>query len=739
MALTRYKFFSALLLIFTALNAQADLGFSFSSYGDTKCTYRLNEFSYNVQVQWDTTSNFDSENLKTKNLTFWYDTIEGLKLGKTYAFRARYIKGPNSFGPWTTQHNYSTTNYPFALLFGLDYLATNTSPKYTYSASSAVRTEIEVDSTPNFNSVNLKKYIFNPSIYTHDFKWVNNNEVFYLKTRVMSETDTLEWLVQKVTNKFSPRANFYTYQCVNGETKCQLSVSNFIQGSDSFKNRFIVLSKNGTDTITDNFFNREFWLNFNDSVQLITNVNFYKNDETYFYNDSITYYLNIQNYKPNLRLTGNPNTPFQITNLFCEASVEIELFEDSTLNNLLEIKTFFDTFNIRSILFNLEKWEPIVPQVFRYRVFNDSIVGEWLYYNNESFTPIIFYNSTSSDSLNANWTITKPLYSDSYDLIIELDKTNQFNSEKLKTFTIKDQSSFTLSSLLEPYTYARIKLKKGNIESNYSNVVRKQGVDNYIPGTSIKADVPTLTFYRGSYVQLDGFEVRLYHQKDSLIVPNMLTIQLSQTPFQVGNTVYFKNKRYTEIDTSEWSPIRFAVIKNPNKTCLHPVVQRLFTKDSIKISWNTPDVDNNEGYYFLFGPNPGEIYGYESIDSSTNRISKSLADYPSDWYFAVISKCNFYRPGKGISTPWQSFSPSITKISSFKNKQLISYEQHGQVLTNHSDKDIDALCYAINGQLIKTLKLQAKGSSALLGMNPGAYIIVVRNNSSFKTLKLIIP
>ena len=742
-----YVLFVCVFLL-TNKTAKAQPSLYFTSQGSLKVGLSFSQVSGLIQYQYDSVSNYSSPQFRSKIINVGYDSVSGLSFEKQYFFRCRYV---NANGDPTSnwyQTTYATAAYPLIELFKQNTSkAILNKPIYKYSHWFSTYFELWYDTVPGFNSSQLKKYSSNTLYSLHNIALIKNKKEYYLRARVIDGSNSLPWKTIHVRNDFKPTVSLTSNGgCTDTSIAYYLYFSNYVYDAVTFSNKTYV--KYGS--FRDSFTNYSYGINI--QIKDTNAVYFYS--KTYVqYDSAVLNYNDTQVYRNLLGASGQINYLFRsmpknaiyFTGASCNTKIELELYSDSTLGNLLNTQTKINGKIPTEIWFETN-WDYFKNNVLRYRSIRFGTKSEWTYIYPRNYAPSINHPiQAATDTTTSKWTVYREFLFPGKKLEVLLDVNSNFNSPKLKSYTINDSSEFYLESLFDSYNYVKCRITDGVTKTNWSKIASKPFTAAPLNNVTLSITHPTGNLYTYPSSRLNGVQVKMGTDSNNLRynvidVPNMF---MDTFDFVSNDKVYFKLRRYTGIDTSIWSKMSSFVYKANSNICMSPVIVyngNRFGKDTFDIRWKERDPGNSIGNYLYFAksPTPGSIGGIIEIPKGINFINLRRRDYPVDWYYAVYPKCGFNKTYSQIATKWFPLNPLVSIDNEEESIIQVYYNYEQKTLLSNTDFEQEFEVYDLNGKTIRQGLISKDAPVDLSMLGNGIYIVKLTAQNNCQTFKIVV-
>lgn len=733
-----------LLLSTSSFIASSQVFITFPTLGPSNPELRFSSNNYWIEYQFDTTSDFNSYLFRTKICPGKStDTVMRLKLGRTYYFRSRQIEtnGTPINNWWNTQ--YSTANYPLSNFFTskqeVNYI-TYPLHKFTYAYTN--KAEFWYDIRADFKSPYLVKTTINNNpnpILLPTFKY----DTLYIRSKVYDVYDSLPWKTAILVRDYRPDAYISPNSPCNDSSK--FYVDYFYNFNSTFKNntwKSYISYGNYRDSSINSNYMKSFVLTDNQPVRIISQGQFSEDtfsgsftDTTYLndplrLNSPLSYYIFTT---PGIRIRIHPNV--------CNTGIELELHSDSTYTNLLSKQYKNNTTSGNPLLFSTS-WDFYNAYALRYRIIRCGIKGAWFNIPKDAYYPSISHTIQKDvDSSNSTWTINHSNVLTGKTLEVELDINSQFNSQKKKTYRIRDTSVFYLESLFGRINFVRCRIIDGPQSSHWSNVTYKGFTQNSITTAYSLFTQPQYTV-TPNVPGFNGFQMLFGHKSNQLkySIKN-LPLQTPDTfDFVDGDTVYYKLRRYTPIDTSSWGAIIKGIYIGRSGVCFTPFI--LYNGyqnqlDTFHIRWKEKNPKYAQGYQMIFGPAKNNYKGIIDLPKTQFEYTINRQQFPANWYFSVYPACSSPNTYSGLTQDWYPLNGQNTTISEI-NSNLVFYSQASNSIINNSEDAFQFNLYDNLGRLINSGTIDPNATILLQTIDPGVYHLELRQGMNQLQQKILI-
>ena len=733
-----------------ALQIHAQPQIYFSSLGTTKVSLRFSSINYRIEYQLDSVSTYNSPQFRRKFVSAWNDTVMGLVLNTEYFFRSRFVDGTGSpVSGWSGTY-YKTASYPLPDLFRqTTATAVLSTPTYKYAHYTETYFELWYDTVPGFNSSQLRKISGNTLYAIYKLGLIQNHKSYYLRARVVDGSESLPWKTIHVVNRFRPNIKLQPNSgCTDTSIAYYISFSNYIYDAVSFSNKTYVRRGNLTDSFSSNSFGFNLQVQDTNSVRIYTITDIRYDSATLKYIDTLVYgNLLGSTGQVNYYFTSNPLNAINFSGNSCNTTIELELYEDSSLSNLLSTKT--NTNGKTNGDISIESgWDFFKQNVMRFRSVRFGYKSEWRYIYPKDFTPRIGHSSFPGvDSTTSKWTIYRYYTFPGKKLEVLLDINPSFNSPKRKQYLINDSSEFYLESLFGHYNYVKCRITDGTQFSNWSNTVSKAFTTAPLNGITVGITHPNGNLYVYPYAGLNGVHLQL--GKDPLKLKYNLDKVDNYFPdtfdFVKDDQVFFRARRFTPIDTSVWSKVQSFVYKTNQAICMSPKITyngNRFGKDTFDIRWIERDPAVSTGYHLYLAKSPAafSIEGIIELPAGSTSANIRRRDFPKSWYFAVYPRCistKYYSP---LGAVWYPLDPLVSVYSAGSDETIqVFYNSSRNALECEADFAFDCSVYDLSGRLVTEQVLDTASPLNLPSLNSGIYYAKLCNGNTCYTLKFFVP
>jgi hypothetical protein len=698
------------------------------------------EYEFDTSIYYDSPIKRKKKNLIAKN----NDTIRNLNLATTYYFRARFINNQGvATSNWTNGVSYRTADHPFYkennFAYNGEYYIMK-KPFYEFYSPFDVYTDYWIDTTENFNSANLVKYSTSNLQRTIKIKLIENRKFYYIRSRVVDGPKSLNWKTIKVYSDFKPIIYSNFQSCNDTSITWSLNYNNFYYNVSSFSNKSYVVYGNQKDSFTVNNYTHLFNTNKNLDLKIysISKVVFEASTKTYY---DTTIFKNLLVEKPlNYSFVENNGLSIQLSGLRCNVTMELELYKDSTLTTLInkQIKSY-DKSNI-SVIFNTD-WDYFLNNTLRYRYTIYGVVSQWFYVENKNIRQHLYISPNVVNDTNFSfWTAQKNLFFKNKTAEIEVDVDNRFNSPKLKKLYQNDSSIILANCIFGKENYVRCRVTDGIKYTPWSNIIKKN-FSNLLNGT-MSYYGHSLRF-NTSQRQYEGVEVQFGPNTNNLKHSFIGSSTIDTFKFKHGDTIFYRARRYTKIDTSDWSSIKKYKYVINDQDCVDPIITyngNSINKDTFNIFWLEKKTLNPYGYYLYFSKNPNDIDGIIEIDKSQNRYLINKKNFPSSWFFTLSSVCKQSNTIPPFNSKWYPLNSYQQLGIESKDKLELEffYSQGYQSIVNNSDIKWNIIVFDNFGRTMSSGIIEAKFPYDLKTLSPGVYYANFTQNNIVKHLKFIV-
>jgi hypothetical protein len=741
------KNFVFLFLVIGFTNSiDADVSISFVQKGTTIVDVKFSNKDFWIETQFDTSLNFNSPVFRKKISPFVLnDTIMGLKLGRTYRFRTRQIFPNGTIQSDWTYANYNTSNYPFSQYINSDkpinYITT---PFHQFTYVYQPLTEFWYDTSPKFNSSRLFKTTRSSNLTPIDIPLYKNHDTIYIRARVSDQTDSLPWKSAMLVTKFkSPIA-------ITGYIPCNDSTTFYVEMISSFRSTFPTLSSksyiyyNGTLDSSIDYIYRLYGLKNNDPIKIFNKLSYTDGTISDFYYDTIEFNDPLNLTKPlKYVMSYSPTKTIGIFPNACNTGIELELHADTFYNNIIQSQ-YKNNKTSESALFFNTNWDVLSGNALRYRIIRTGIKGPWFNIPN-IYTPVISYAIPipGDDTSHSEWIIKRDNYQTGKKLEVELDINVEFNSKKKKTYHFNDSGNFRVESMFGRSNYVRCRISDGSFTSKWSNTVYKNFVYEFGQINTLFSQ-PNWYSIPVNQSLYSGLEMIFGHTPQ-----NLSTFKLSPEiaftdtfDYTTGDTVYFKLRRKTPIDTSEWSQVLKSVYKGSSTICFTPKMKYCGTAnglDTFHIKWLDKNPDYSNGMQIVFGPRKNQFKGIIEVPKGISSYVINRKQFPANWVFALYPVCKSPNIYSSVKPEWNSLNGE--KISSLNDElaeKNIVYSYERGALINLTETTFQYKIHDITGRLMDQGSLYASGIKEITGLSQGIYIITITNTYNLSYSKSII-
>jgi hypothetical protein len=728
--------------------AKAQPNFYFNAQGSINLSFRMLPASNLIQYQYDSVSTYNSPQFRSKIVNTGYDSISGLSFEKQYFFRCRYVNANGDPTSNWSQTTYNTATYPLEVLFKqTTSKAILSVPIYRFLNRYSCFFELWYDTVASFNSSQLKKISTNTLYTYHKIGLIKNKKEYYLRARVVDGSSALPWKTIHVQNDFKPTVSLTSNGgCTDTSIAYFLIFSNYFSDAVSFSNKTYVQYGSHKDSFTSNSYG------VNIQIKDTNSIYFYCKTKVQYDSAEINY-TDTQAFRNLLSASGQisylfrsmPQNAIYFMGASCNTNIELELYSDSTLMTLLKAQTKSNGKINSAISFDTD-WDYFKKNVLRYRSIRFGVKSEWTYIYPRNYAPSINHPiQAATDTTTSKWTVYREFLFPGKKLEVLLDVNSNFNSPKLKSYTINDSSEFYLESLFDSYNYVKCRITDGVTKTNWSKIASKPFTAAPLNNVTLSITHPTGNLYTYPSSRLNGVQVKMGTDSNNLRynvidVPNMF---MDTFDFVSNDKVYFKLRRYTGIDTSIWSKMSSFVYKANSNICMSPVIVyngNRFGKDTFDIRWKERDPGNSIGNYLYFAksPTPGSIGGIIEIPKGINFINLRRRDYPIDWYYAVYPKCGFNKTYSQIATKWFPLNPLVSIDNEEESIIQVYYNYEQKTLLSNTDFEQEFEVYDLNGKTIRQGLISKDAPVDLSMLGNGIYIVKLTAQNNCQTFKIVV-
>ncbi|MCC6817763.1 MAG: T9SS type A sorting domain-containing protein, partial [Bacteroidia bacterium] len=672
----------------------------------------------------------------------WTDTVMGLKLGRNYNFRSRQIRSDGSAQSNWSGTIYTTAYYPLSNLYRSgQYSNIITSPINKITQAYYPETQIWFDVLPDFSSPNAIKTSRANSSTPVYIPLYTNHDTFYMRSKVVDKDDSLPWKTIQIITDFKPTISINSSNPCNDSSIYYISI--YYNMSSTFQNNNCISYieyNNKIDSNINRFYTKSIGITDNSPLRIRTNFQYSEGTVSNSFTDT-TFVLDPLNIsKPlNYSFQTIPNSIISFIPQSCNTGIELEHHTDTNYNSLISVQ-YKNNKTLGTLLQFNTNWDVFSGTALRYRILRAGIKGQWIKIPNGSYTPNIVYSSQIGiDTSYSNWTITRTNPYTGKNLEIELDISNQFNTSKIKRYLIKDSVNFKLESLFGKNNFVRCRLVSGTYKSQWSNTVSKHFSTGSLQSAYTIFTHPNWSYSLGIAQDYAGAEIQFGHSPTELNIQyNKLKTSIPDTfDYVDGDTVYFRIRRFTPIDTSNWSGLLKAVYKGSNSLCFTPKILHNGVGnnlDTFHLKWLDKNPNYSEGFQLMFGPKINEFKGFLDIPKGTNSIAINRKQYPSNWLFGLYPKCSITKSYSSLLPEWYALDGRNTAIEDNKwEAPLIYFNQELNAFTNNSEFDYTIQLYDQVGRLIFEGEILAFQNLTVGDLAQGIYHLSVINSLQTKT------
>lgn len=728
--------------------AKAQPNFYFNAQGSINLSFRMLPASSLIEYQYDSVSTYISPQFRSKIVNTGYDSISGLSFEKQYFFRCRYVNANgNPTSNWS-QTVYSTATYPLEELFKQNTpIVSLRTPTYKFLHRYTTYFELWYDTVPGFNSSQLKKYSSNTLYSYHKLGLIKNKKEYYLRARVFDGSESLSWKTIHVRNDFKTTVSLTSNGgCTDTSIAYYLYFYNYVSDAVSFSNKTYVKYGSFRDSFTGNSYGVNIQIKDTNAVYFYCKTNVQYDSLVLNYNDT-------QVYRNLLGSSGQisylfrsmPQNSIYFMGASCNTNIDLELYSDSTLITLLKTQTKSNGNTPAAITFDTD-WDFFKKNVLRYRSIRFGVKSPWTYIYPKDYIPNIEHPiQAAQDTTMSKWTIYRNYIFKGKKLEVLLDVNGNFNSPKLKSYTINDSSEFYLESLFDYYNYVKCRITDGVSKTNWSKIAAKPFTASPLNNITLNITHPTGNLYIYPFSRLNGVQVKMGTDSNNLRynvidVPNMF---MDTFDFVSNDKVYFKLRRYTGIDTSIWSKMSSFIYKTNSSICMSPVIVyngNRFGKDTFDLRWKDRDPSSSTGNYLYFakGPSPADIQGIIEIPKGVSFINLRRKDYPLNWYYAVYPKCAYNRAYSQVETKWYPLNPLVSLESLDDEYNPVFYNYDHKTLVSNSDTEQEFEVYDLNGKIIFQGIINDTAPVDLSMLGNGIYVVKLMTQNVCRTFKIVV-
>lgn len=726
-----------LMLSATALQAVEPVSASVQSYNGVApadIRYNFSGAAYRIQTYVDTTPNFNSKYLRIKYIRATYDTMMNLKLGRTYYIRTTYVDANNNMiSDYYRTYEFYVAGYP--RVGDVDFsrtkqINTRLVNKLTFPIGAYLDYDLLYDTSPNFNSPAFRQFLSpgQTQAMTHLLK---NNHHYYLRARVRHGAQLLDWKTVEVNNTLKPYITPPGRNCTPDQ---QVSFSVYNLGATTIFGTTLYFKKG---SINDSFYlgpvgSYVKTLPYADykGMLFVLKGKFEADGDTIQIIDSTILDADFNDEYLFTTPYGTQSGGFRFANIPCVGdSIQIELYSDTTLSKRLyrldTIKRTTSPFD-----FTIPGYSYIDGHVLRFRYAFPGYYSLWKYYYQKQNPLLIISNLSASDSMNTAWPISKTTQFSGVQVEIEHDVLPDFSSPKKQVYRKAEAGSFTLPVLFGRKNYARLRLTRDTVRSDWSNTIERSCFSGIQPMGVCQARYPS--------VLLTGFLWK-QSQTEFRYGQDSLKLDLYSQPFQVlfgpltlGRKVFVQQRFFSEVDTSVWSKTYGCNTINPSNYCCNPFLEYngyQQPQDTFHLRWKHRNDSKVKGYYVFVGSSQ-RIYGhfYVAYPDSVFVVERKL--FPPDWIFWVDADCG--QTGiKDMVNKW----PLGTGNGFVADKELLYWSANSASLYTGLSGKLQIA--DINGRVMHTQTLDAPYTViALQELPPGLYVASIQTAYGLFTLKL---
>lgn len=722
-----------LITSFTFVVSQAQVSINFNVIGPSTVELRFSDIHYWVEYQCDTTSNFNSHYLRTKiSKGSWTDTITKLKLGRVYSFRSRHVRSDGTIMSDWKGVTYFTATYPLNQYFssGL-YVNYVNIPIHKFIFPYFNQMDLWYDITPNFNSPYLTKVSRSNDFTQILIPMYGPYDTLYVRSRVSDVYDSLPWKTVMLIKDFKPNYTLTSRNPCNDSTKFRVELQcNFYSSFTNYDWKTYIKYGNTIDSVNTNFFNKPIDLVDNSSITIITNTQFYDDTFSGYMNDTTIVDDPLKlNQALQYVISTTTSTTISFINYDCNTGIELEHHTDTNYINKISTQYKNNKTSFSQIQF-VTNWSQFTGTALRYRIIRCGIKGKWFNIPPGNYVPVISKPmQIGIDTTQSQWTIYRSNFISGKNIEIEHDINVNFNSPKKRTYLISDKQNFNLESLFGNFNFVRCRLVDGPFKSAWSNVVSKQFTNGGVNKSNNNFTQPIWSCII-TVPYFSGMHMRFGHSSSAMKTFIPKPSQFPDTfDFVEGDTVFYQLRRFTSIDTSNWSGVLKDVYKGNSSFCFIPWITYngyQNGKDTFYLKWKDKNPSYTSGFKLYIGPSKLNFKGEIDIPKSQSSFLIDRKKYPANWYFALYPACSMYKNYTTLVPEWYSFNGWGTSLNSTEITEIY-YSTESQTIFNNSDRVYSIKIYNNIGQLIQFTDVQPNSIYTFNDFPSGVYHLQFNN------------
>lgn len=739
----------SLLMFIQGTPLKAQLGFTY-----TKLTYdpvayvTFDDITNRNKIEFDTDPCFCSPNYIVKISSSKHDSVSGLMLGRNYQVRNIQIDNTGrNIGTHQAQGGYPVNGYALPELFNQSSSVVKfqkfSQYLFYYTGSETVM-ELYYDTVPGFNSPAFRDLSNKPGADPY-FSQKIHGKKYYLKAKSTFRNQVLPEKVIEVTNDFSPMVSVNINSCITSPPRINLNVQSKVYGTTFYRGKFYYRVNNVWDSLNQSPNLTTRILNLTDTGSI-----FYKwyehysfGGDTVFFRDSARVANPVYSAWP-IFSPGNyaDHNVFNVTNLGCAATIEVEAWTDSTMSALmLKRSKLIGSNKTDSLRLKFNMYD---NNFIRYRYQRNGLWSVWY-----TFSRMNYRIQDLVQSASLGDTIYEYLIADVFNnykgkqLIAELDQSPLFNTTEKLTFTLRDTIRILIPLRYRKLQYIRYRQTDGKWYSPWSAVHIKKYTDRFIsPKPGCNCNYPFLAFAPAGMVIRSMFDLEVGPSPTELNWKYRDTYTVvDRAPLVIQQPVYARIRYRTKLDTAYWSEVTSCTYKPGNfNFCATPFVHyigQLKGADTIHIRYTDKDPSGTRKVVLLIGNAKKEIVGFKVLAKGSSLEVLSAQYIPRDAYVALVPECA--APSSIYTGSWQWYPVSGKALSgnpvSLKPNWFFDQSSLKLMLP---DEPSTVTVYTSSGQLLRTFE-NVKQEVDLSGVAHGVYIIRVSNNYFTSSVKVIIP
>ena len=720
--------------------------FSNFAYGGPEIRFSWSDNKFRIKTLVDTTQDFNSKYLRVKYSQpfMQYDTILGLKLGRSYFIKAIFVDASNNvIGTWASPAPFQVYGHPVIgdIDFMKDKVVNNSLVNnFDWYAGAIIENELYYDTVPTFNSKAFRQLLSKGQ--TQSFLHLTNDRKhYYLKSRAKYRNQVLDWKTVEVDNRFRMQVVGPATQCVTGK-EFVYEFHNFQAYGAKMVNRVysrVVFdygqNRDSIDLGSDYSINYGFsYSQVKSMKRYYATCKFEIDSDIVLIND--TSILSLSELHDDTYLgymQGNFN--FRIGGLACARdSFTIEVYTDSNFSNrIFKLDSagagIFTYVDLHILPFKYSE-----GHVIRYRSTFSGISKPWKYIWGLREPMQLTSMLPQFGQLNDTWRLAKNYVIPGQFVEMQLDTSRTFNSERRKTFFLRDSSTMILPMLFGNHNYARVRSVHNTSISVWSDTAIRNCFNGVPPAIGCSAVYPQL--------RLSGFEwypnrtELRYSQNPNNLNYSSKLIQQPYGPMQLGKMVYVQQRFFSDVDTSPWTPVYSCIASNALNICCTPLIYYYGYDnglDTFCIRWMNYNESKICGYY-IFVMSGGQFYGHFYAKSTDTVFTFNRKQFPNGTAFRLESDCDL-KANKEVPVDLPLNKLSMNDLFVSHAGALYWSQESARLYSSLPGK---LMVYDLGGKVYVSTELAGQFESVdLAGLPIGTYIAVIRDGSLCYTLKLI--